>query len=140
MPKKKYRVKRINSEFEDVPMTPMIDVVFQLLVYFVVTFEPMDIFTNLQVYRPSPDAAAKKDDKPPEVIKISIFQGGGFTINDKAVTEDQLRQLLFSLADLNPKQTIMLMCTAFSEHEHLITALDLCAEAGLKNLSVISTN
>jgi len=131
---------RKTSKVDEVPLTPMIDVVFQLLVYFVVTFEPMDILTALSVYRPSPDATAKSDAPPPEVVKITIFNGGTFTMNEKPLARANLRNMLFTLADLNPSQTIMLQCTANSEHEHLITLLDMCSEAGLNNLSVISTN
>ena len=32
-----------SEQAAEVPMTPMIDVVFQLLVYFIVTFEPNDL-------------------------------------------------------------------------------------------------
>lgn len=133
------REKKV-PQIDEVPLTPMIDVVFQLLVYFVVTFEPLDILTALSVYRPSPDASAKSDAPPPEIVKITIFNGGTFTMNEKPLDKANLRNMLFTLADLNPSQTIMLQCTANSEHEYLIALLDMCSEAGLNNLSVISTN
>ena len=46
-------------------MTPMIDVVFQLLIYFIVTIKPIDVVTNLDVFRPAPDKSAPKDTRLP---------------------------------------------------------------------------
>ncbi len=123
----------------DLPMTPMIDVVFQLLIYFIVTIKPIDVVAHLDVFRPSPDPKQKKDEPPPKLIRISIFKDG-FQINERPVPLAELDSLLMKLASIDQKQTIMIMCTALSPHEKLIQILDLCAKAGLVNLSVVSTN
>ncbi len=139
MHKKHKRKKRSGGKIDEVAMTPMIDVVFQLLVYFVVTFEPIDVFAHLQVYRPSPDPKAQKTDIPPKMIRIAVYPDG-FTINDKPVSVDQMTDLMFTLADIDKNQTIMISCTAGSKHKQLVKVLDLCAMAELNNLSVVSTN
>ena len=72
-------------------MTPMIDVVFLLLIYFVMTMEPLDVFANLNVFIPSPDQPPPKEkpDEPPEVIKVGIlkdgFQFDGFTVREETL-------------------------------------------------------
>ena len=38
-------------------MTPMIDVVFQLLIFFIVTLKQEDIMANLEALRPAPDSS-----------------------------------------------------------------------------------
>ena len=121
------------------PMTPMIDVVFQLLIYFIVTIKPIDVFAHLDVSRPSPEKKQDKMEVPPKLIRINIFYDG-YAINDKPVDKTGMDQLLHKLAELDPKQTIMIMCSGASQHERLITVLDLCAKSGLTNLSVVSTN
>ena len=55
--------KRPDSPAAELEMTPMIDVVFQLLIYFIVTIKPIDVVTNLDVFRPAPDKNAKKDEE-----------------------------------------------------------------------------
>ena len=47
--KKTRRVRNTKRQVEDVPMTPMIDVVFQMLIYFVLTFEIPDKMSQMQV-------------------------------------------------------------------------------------------
>ncbi len=123
----------------ELPMTPMIDVVFQLLVYFIVTIKPMDVFAHLDVSRPSPEAKQEKLQTPPKLIRINIFPDG-YTINDRPVDVAGLDKLLGELAALDKTQTILIMCSGGSHHERLIKVLDLSAKAELKNLSVISTN
>ncbi len=138
----KKRRKRRNAAGQgqdDVQMTAMIDVVFQLLVYFIVTLQPEDVITHLDVFRPSPEKQQEQTQTPPKMIRIQIYPDG-ITINDKYVTIPDLDRLLDKLAAIDTKQSIMIMCTAQSNHEDLVRVLDLCAKSDLTNLSVISTN
>jgi len=136
---KRQRKTREQEEASEIPMTPMIDVVFQLLIYFLVTMEPEDVKTHLEVLRPSPESQREKSEVPPNLVKIQIF-GDGYTINDKPIGIGALADVLGRLAALDDEQTILIMCSSLSQHERLVTVLDRCAAAGLKNLSVISTN
>lgn len=122
----------------DLPMTPMIDVVFQLLIYFLVTIQPRDVLAHLDVFRPSPDARQEQQQEKPKMIRIVVFPDG-FTINDRPVDNDELDRLLTRLASIDRNQTILITCTAMSPHERLVRVLDLCAKNKLVNLSVVST-
>ena len=131
--------RRTETPPADLPMTPMIDVVFQLLIYFLVTIHPMDVIANLDVFRPSPEAKQEQPQTPPKMIRITVFTDG-YTINDRPVDSPELDRLLTKLASIDKNQTILIMCTARSPHRRLIEVLDLCAKSGLANLSVVSTN
>ncbi len=130
---------RKSLESGDVNMTAMIDVVFQLLVYFIVTIQPVDVVAHLDVFRPSPEKKQEQLQTPPKMIRIQIYPDG-FTINDRPVGLKEMETLITRLAGIDTKQTIMIMATALSRHEDLVRVLDLCAKHGLQNLSVISTN
>jgi biopolymer transport protein ExbD len=127
------------AENPEIPMTPMIDVVFQLLIYFIVTMKPVDVVAHLDVFRPSSEAAADETTTPPKLIKIVIFPDG-YTINDRPVTVPELERLLDKLAALDKNQTILITCGSLSPHKSLVRVLDLCSKSGLKNLSVLSAN
>ena len=131
--------KKPEASVSEIPMTPMIDVVFQLLIYFLVTMKPVDVVAHLDVFRPSSQEKQEQSETPSMMIRIAIY-ADGFTINDKPVRLNDLEGLIFKLASFDKAQTIMIMCTASSPHEKLVQVLDLCAAAGLKNLSVVSTN
>ena len=68
-------------------MTPMIDVVFQLLIYLIVTIKPIDVITNLDVFRPAPDKNAPKDTPPPNLVRIGVYQDG-YTVVGRSLGED----------------------------------------------------
>lgn len=135
----KRKRKRVSMDSGDVQMTAMIDVVFQLLVYFIVTIQPVDVIAHLDVFRPSPEKKQEQLQTPPKMIRIQIYPDG-FTMNDRPVALREMETLLGRLASIDTKQTIMIMVTAHSKHDALIQVLDLCAKNGLQNLSVISTN
>ena len=130
--------KRAQTKMEDIPMTPMIDVVFQLLIYFIFTFEPIDMFAHLQVYRPAADPNAKPGDPQPNIVKVTVF-ANGYSVNDTFMRKDRLGDLLFQIADLDKDQTIMIIATATSPHEKLVQLLDLCTQAGLHKFTIISS-
>jgi biopolymer transport protein ExbD len=121
----------------DIEMTPMIDVVFQLLVYFIVTIKPVDVSAHLDVFRPSAGAPPEEQTQPPKMIQIEIYPGS-VSINSRSVNMETLSEILGKLGAISSTQTVMIMCAADSEHDLLIQVLDRCTEAGLSNLSVMS--
>jgi len=121
-------------------MTPMIDVVFQLLIYFLVTFETPDVFANLDVFRPSAEAQRERTETPPKMIRILVTSGERYSINERPVTKNKLNSILSKLASYDTDQTIMIQCTSDSQHHKLVDVLDMCAKNRLTNLSVISMN
>ncbi len=133
------RKRNLGDAAGELNMTAMIDVVFQLLIFFLVTQKPQDTLANLDVFRPSPEKKQEQLQTPPRMIRVQIFEDG-YTINDRPVGGPELDGLLQKLASIDTKQTIKIMCSARSKHEDLIRVLDLCSKSGLVNLSVVSTN
>ena len=136
MARKRKRAEGTQAELE---MTPMIDVVFQLLIYFIVTTKPIDVITNLDVFRPAPDQKAPPDTKPPNLVRIGIYQDG-YTVNDVPASLELLDTALAKVASIDAGQTLMITVSALSEHGQLVKALNLCAKNGLKSLSVVSAS
>ncbi len=118
-------------------MTPMIDVVFQLLIYFLVTFTTPDVLAHLDISRPAPDKAQTEQRTPPKMIRVNIYTDG-FSLNGRAVSRTELHSILSRLASFSTSQTVLITCAGESEHAKLIGVLDICAESGLSKLSVVS--
>lgn len=121
----------------DVSMTPMIDVVFQLLIYFLVTFTTPDVLAHLDISRPAPDPSQTEQRTPPKMIRVNIY-ADGFSLNGRAVSKTELESILIRLAGFSTSQTVLITCAADSAHARLVTVLDICAGAGLNKLSVVS--
>lgn len=116
-------------------MTPMIDVVFQLLIYFLVTFSTSDVLGYLEVSRPLSERSGKESSG--DVIRLAV-QRGGYTINDRKVSIAEMGALLSRLASVSTDQSVLVRCEDRSLHGNLIAVLDLCAEHELTKISVLS--
>jgi biopolymer transport protein ExbD len=131
--------KRRRSTFTagELNLTAMIDVAFQLLSFFLVSAHPVDVLTNLDVFRPQAEKPSQQESQA-KIIRVTVFPDG-FTINDRGVDSRQLTSLLGKLADLDKTQTVLIQCTNESPHGKLIELLDICSKLGLVNLSVVSS-
>ncbi len=131
--KKKVRIKGDEVKLE---MTPMIDVVFQLLIFFIVTLKQEDILSQLEVMRPAPDPTATAENQV-EPIKIMIGITG-FVYRGRPVSESELNTSIARVARYNPNATIMIQCTMNSDHRWLVKALDICSRNNMTRLAVFS--
>jgi len=134
--KQKRRFAHTTNETE-VSMTPMIDVVFQLLIYFLVTFSTADVLAHLDISRPSPETTRQKAPPSADMIRVAVLPEG-FAINGRAVSAEELGNLLRRLAAVSTNQTVLVVADDRSLHGKLIQALDLCAQSGLTKISVMS--
>ena len=118
-------------------MTPMIDVVFELIIFFVVTIKQEDLFSKLNANRPSPNPNQSEQDVNDTTIKIQVGPGG-LVYNNRGVSLKELDRNLKQAAAISKKTTVLLQCSLDSPHKHLVDALDTCTKYGLQNLSIFS--
>ena len=116
-------------------MTPMIDVVFQLLIFFIVTLKQDDILSQLEALRPADSCNESVRARDPNTIQVSRQ---GYIFNGAPATETTLNNYLNRLARQSPDTAVILKCMPDSPHGMLVRALDICNNAGLRKLSVFS--
>lgn len=118
-----------------VPMTPMLDVVFQLLVFFILTFKEPTAEAHLQVNLPSPGAG--KPAKALQVLELKVFPGQVFLQGVPRSVETVKEQLEY-IGKLDRDQTVLIKTSPLAKANELITVLDLCQAAGLTKLNVVT--
>lgn len=122
-------------------MTPMIDVVFELIIFFVVTIKQEDMFSKMNVNRPAPSSAAASDSSDDITVTIEILNGGvGGTIyyNKSRVDVKQLDQNLREIARTSKKTPIIVKVHELSPHKGLVDVLDTCYKNELFSVSVFT--
>jgi biopolymer transport protein ExbD len=116
-------------------MTPMIDVVFQLLIYFLVTFSAADLLGELKVQAARPaEGAAEQPVTDPIFLEVSKER---LTVNGRAVSLEQMGEMLSQLVTVGGEQSVAVLCEDEVRHHALVAVLDLCAEAGLEKVSLV---
>ncbi len=115
-------------------MTSMIDVVFLLLIFFIVTLRPEDVLSRAEVSRVTAGDVAAEG-----LVEIVVgHRLTGFSMNGRVVTLSELDRDLGRLASVDRSVSIAIKCTAPSKHQKLVELLDLCAKHQLERLSVHS--
>jgi biopolymer transport protein ExbD len=138
MPKR--RKARNKGDTAKLEMTPMIDVVFQLLIFFIVTLKETDILSNLNVSRPAPDSTTPPDKQVDDLLTIQIGKEG-WVVNGAPYiprTFATLDKNLTRLASFNRGSSVIIKCTGDSPHSYLIRILNILAREKMTNISVFS--
>ncbi len=119
-------------------MTPMIDVVFQLMIFFIVTIKQEDIFSKLNANRPAPNSAPSAQTEENDTqIKIAIGQRG-VVFNGRGMSFKELDSNIKKLAASSTKSTVLVRCTLDSPHGFLVHVLDICNKYKMYNPSIFS--
>ena len=131
---------RRQQEDPKAEMTPMIDVVFQLMIFFIVTIKQEDIFSKLNASAPSPNPNQSQTVEEKETpIEIQIGQDmRGVLFNRSYVTFAALDQYVKEQATLSTETAVHLKCTLDSPHGNLVRVLDICHKYKMNNLSILS--
>ena len=123
-------------------MTPMIDVVFELIIFFVVTIKQEDLFTRLNANRPAPASSSSSSSESDTTVTIEIGRGrdanGVLVYNKREVRRAELDQNLREVARTSKKTPIIIKCTEDSPHKALVDALDICYRNELFSVSIFT--
>ena len=131
------------QENPQLDMTPMIDVVFELIIFFVVTIKQEDLFTKLNCNRPAPSTGpSKEEDSPNVTIEIGRRYDGSpqgvILYNKREVKRTELDAALRDIARTPTKTPVIVKCTGDSPHKALVDVLDICYHNKLFSVSVFS--
>jgi biopolymer transport protein ExbD len=129
------------QENPQLDMTPMIDVVFELIIFFVVTIKQEDLFSKLNVNRPAP-TSSKSEDSNDITVNIEIGRGrnvnGVILYNKTEVNRKALDKNLSEIASTSKKTPIIIKCAPDSPHKALVDVLDICYKHELYSVSVFT--
>jgi biopolymer transport protein ExbD len=130
------KFKRANREELAINMTPLIDVVFLLLIFFMVT-TTFSRETRLLVNLPEANAEAAESD--PAQIEILVARDGSFSINGRALINSRIQTLVQGLeieSGGNHNLPILLIADADATHQSVVTAMDGIGQSGFTRLNI----
>ena len=129
------------QENPQLDMTPMIDVVFELIIFFVVTIQQEDLFTRLNANRPAP-ASGSASSESDTTVTIEIGRGrdanGVLVYNKREVRRKELDSYLRDVSRTSKKTPIIVKCASDSPHKALGDVLDICYSHELFSVSIFT--
>jgi biopolymer transport protein ExbD len=116
-------------------MTPMMDMVFNLLIFFMVVTQFEKSERDLKVLLPDGSQAMPLTAKPQEFF-VSIDKDGRYFVRSHEVSADQLSELLRTAALNNPTgQSAVIRADKRCDWGFVATAMRLCNQAGIRDYS-----
>lgn len=126
-----------SDERVDINLTPLIDVVFLLLIFFMVS-TTFDRHARLKVELP--EASAKKEQQQQdEPLVLSIDAKGNYFINDRQLVNtalDTLKTALQKSVGDRKDVSLVLRADAKTPHQAVVRAMDAASQLGLTRLSI----
>ncbi len=124
---------RKKREAPRVELTPMVDVVFLLLIFFMIstTFvEAPGITVKL------PESSSQQRDQETREIKVYLSREGNIFLGSEAVDMESLRQHLLNHGDEAAAMTFLLLADEEALHGKVVALMDLARETGFSRLAI----
>jgi len=116
-----------------VDITPLIDVVFLMLIFFMVSTS-FNVATALKLDLPSSHASADKlKDK---ALVISIRADGQFFVNGITTSDRELRHRIMVASHNNISQRVIVRADSDTHHKRIVKALDTLQELGIQRVGI----
>lgn len=125
--------RRKGAEEPRVDLTPMVDVVFLLLIFFMIstTFvESPGLSVDL------PESGAQRQDREPEEVKIYLAADGVISLGEEQVEIATLERRLQDYGDRSGAMTFVLLADKQARHGRVVELMDLAREAGFGKLAI----
>jgi len=130
------KFRRQRTEDEGINLTPLIDVVFLLLIFFMVS---TTFSKRTQLTVDLPEAVGDQNREPPRQIEIMIAADGSYAVNDQALVNNKVETLkaaITKLAEGDTKVPLVITADAKTPHQAVVQAMDAAGQLGFVHLSI----
>jgi len=119
----------------DINMSPLIDMVFLLLIFFVVTTSFVKE-TGIDVQRPT---AATAEMKEKGNVLIGVSRDGKVFLDRKQIDVRSVRAHMTRALSENPESSVVIVADRESHTGTVVKVMDQCRQAGVKNVSLAAS-
>ena len=130
------KFKRQTKAQLEINLTPLIDVVFLLLIFFMVT-TTFTRETRLTV--DLPEAQGVSQEQQQEQLEITIAADGKYAVNGKALVNTKpevLKAALIELSGGDNSLPLVITADALTPHQSVVTAMDVAGQLRFLHLSI----
>ena len=128
-------LKTYQDELPAINLTPMLDIVFNLIIFFVVGTRFIGAETKLPVKVPEVSEAGKLQPAPEKCV-INVYRDGQISLDDRFLTADQLRQELTAARVQYAGLGVIVRGDAEGTFQSVATVLNACRQAGVSEMGI----
>ena len=124
------------TALESIPMTPLIDVVFLLLVFFLVATTLSEEERQLSVQLPAASEAQPLTAKPRELV-VNVDAAGQYYVSGEQLTLKRLEEVLVIASASNPgRASVIIRADRRCMWEFVVAVMNACNKARVRNYHV----
>lgn len=127
------RSKRERKVFNDINMTPLIDLTFLLLITFIITMPALE--QGITVRLPQGKADTLPKDKP---LSISLDVEGRVHLNSKQMSLDALEEQLGIIAAENPKVAVLIRADERLDYGKVMRVIKLLYKVKITRMALVT--
>ena len=120
----------------DINLTPLIDVVFLLLIFFMVS---TTFIRETHLFIDLPEASAQPGREEGDWVEISITRAGDYAVNDVALADRgaaTLRNAIDQVSGGDNSRRLAVTADSATPHQSVVTALDVAGQLGFRQISI----
>ena len=120
----------------EVNLTPLIDVVFLLLIFFMVS-TTFDKQAQIEIKLPEAESSEVVE-KDPEIIAIGVNAEGKYYVNNEELLKsdaDTLKRMLIKTAKNNKELPVVISADGKAPHQSVVTVLDVASQLGMTKMT-----
>ncbi len=114
-----------------IELTPMIDMVFLLLIFFLVATTYRQTEREMQIALPAASSAAPISAMLQELI-VNVDVDGKIIVRGRNVEPETLRSIVTEAVKVNPEQKVTVRGDRRTAYANIVTVLDICKGAGIQ--------
>ena len=126
--------RRMDEEEPMVPMAPMIDIVFLLLIFFVATSIYAQLENEISITVPTAESSQTSQRGPREIV-INLTREGAILVNQQRLDLEDLEHRLARISELDNGQSVIIRGDQQALFGRAIDILDVCGKCGIWRVS-----
>ena len=128
-------LKTYQDELPSINLTPMLDIVFNLIIFFVVGTRFIGAESKLPVQVPEVADAGKLSPAEEKHV-VNVYRDGQVSLNDKFLTTVQLRQELEAARTRCPSLSVIVRGDGEGTFQNVAAVLNACRQAGVADMGI----
>ena len=124
-----------DDDSSGVRIAPLIDVVFLLLVFFLVATTFYEAEKDISI-RLAPATEGGERGKLPDLLIVNISEAGAIVVNQRMLTLEQLDTLFADARRQHGNVSVVIRCDKRSRHTDFVKVLNACEKAQISQVSV----
>lgn len=125
---------KFREEGESIQLAPLLDIVFIILLFFMIVTAYSSIESEVDIMLPTADSSVQTERTQGEIF-INLKQDGTIVVNDRAMDIAELQQVLDRVAEYFPGGAVVIRGDNEAMLGRAIAVLDCCRKADIQNVS-----